>query len=138
MKTIIVSILILIPLFVSAQEKFQTRQANYIYNLVTAKGADYFDKNFVEEAKKQGFVLDDDMIFINVAEALAKEGKTDEAISVFKFGANKFPEIIMLKNGLGEAYLEKGNKTEAKKCFQEVIKLRPENPRAKAGLNKCN
>lgn len=75
--------------------------------------------------------------FINVGEALKEGGKADEAIAVMKWGAAKFPDILMLWNGLGEAYLQKGNKAEAKSCFQIVLKKGPDNPRAKDGLSKC-
>lgn len=138
MKSIMLYPLVLISIFSFAQDQFVTVEAKFIYNLAKSKGADYFDKNFVTDFKKQGYTLDDDMIFVNVGEALKEEKKIDEAISVFKFGAKLWPNIIMLWNGLGEAYLLKANKAEAKHCFEKVLKLRPENPRAKEGLRKAN
>lgn len=121
-----------------AQRKFVTPQASFMYKLAITKGADYFTKNFESDFKKEGYVADDDMIFVNVGQALLEDKKTDEAIAVMKYGADKFPEIIMLWNGLGEAYLDKGNKEAAKKCFQAVLKKRPDNPRAKEGMTRCN
>ncbi len=137
-KIIFLNLVMLLSLTGFAQKTFQTAEANFIHKLVTTKGAAYFDKNFESEFKKQGYTLDDDMIFINVGEALLEEKKNEEAISVLKFGAQKFPKIKMLWNGLGEAYLEKGNKTEAKKCFETVLKMMPDNERAKEGLKKTN
>ncbi len=138
MRTIILSLFLLLSISSSAQDQFVTAEAKFVYNLAKTKGAEYFDKNFETDFKKQGYTLDDDMIFINVGEALKEEKKIDESISVFKVGTKTWPNIIMLWNGLGEAYLLKENKAEAKKCFEKVLKLRPENPRAKEGLKKAS
>jgi tetratricopeptide (TPR) repeat protein len=136
MRKIIIAFLFGVSTIASAQDQFVTPQAKFIYKLVTTKGVDYFNKNFEAEFEKQGYTLDDDMIFINVGEALKSENKTDEAISVLKFGTMKWPNIIMLWNGLGEAYIEKGDKKEAKTCFERVLKIAPQNERAKIGLKK--
>lgn len=136
--TVVVFFLTVLASAAMAQDQFVTAEAKFIYNLVKSKGPEYFEKNIEADFKKQGYVLDDDMIFINVAEALKKEKKTDESIAVFKFGTKTWPNIIMLWNGLGEAYLQKGNKAEAKKCFETVLKKAPQNERAKEGLKNAN
>lgn len=121
-----------------SQSKFVTKEANFIYDYVKSKGSAVFDKEFEKAFKEKGFVIDDDMIFINVAEALKEEKLAKEAISVFKVGTKHFPRIIMLWNGLGEAYLLVENKKDAKACFEKVLKLKPGNPRAQEGLKKCS
>lgn len=138
MKTASVMVLLFLSGVVHAQNQFVTEEAKFIYNLVKLRGADYFEKNVEKEFKNKGYVLDDDMIFINVGEALKKEKKTDESIAVFKFGTKTWPNIIMLWNGLGEAYLQKGSKTEAKKCFEIVLKKAPQNERAKDGIKSAS
>jgi Flp pilus assembly protein TadD len=39
-------------------------------------------------------------------------------------------------NDLGDLYLMGGNKLEAKKCFEQALKIRPGNPRATDNLKK--
>ncbi len=136
-KSLILALLVFNSNSIFSQTKFVTQEANFIYDYVKSKGSATFDKEFEKTFKEKGFVIDDDMIFINVAEALKEEKLANEAISVFKVGTKHFPKIIMLWNGLGEAYLINQNKKDAKICFEKVLKLKPGNPRAQEGLKKC-
>jgi len=47
-----------------------------------------------------------------------------------------FPNIVIAWNDPGELYLMKNDKTEARKCFGQAMKLRPGNPRASENLKK--
>ncbi|BCB96065.1 tetratricopeptide repeat domain protein [Dissulfurispira thermophila] len=56
-----------------------------------------------------------------------QEMKEDEkALKYLKEGAEKFPRDSTLQKSLGLMYYQKGNEAEAKKVFEEVLRLSPE------------
>jgi proline iminopeptidase len=62
--------------------------------------------------------------------------KLDEAIEVFKLNAEEFPESWNVYDSLGEAYLTKGDKLNAKKNYEKSVKLNPNNANGKSVLNE--
>ena len=117
---------------VNNKPKFETQMAGKIYQILTEnKPAD-----LSEALKKENIVVDDDMILLDVGQRLIKERKVDEAFSLYQYYTKTFPNIIVSWNDLGDIYQMKNNKTEAIKCYQQALKLRPGNPRAKENLDK--
>ena len=110
--------------------KFQTPMAKRIYAILNKPGT----KDLKEEFVKENITVDDDMILLNVGESLIEEKQLDKAIILYKYYTATFPKIVVSWNDLGEIYLNKGMKAEAKNCFEQALKLRPGNPRAKKGL----
>ena len=109
----------------------------FLYNLLIEKGADYFTANVDTELSQNGFDLgDDDMPLMFAGEVLIRDEKADEAVALFTYYTQKFPQIIVAWNDLGEAYLMKDNKAKAKACFQKVLELQPNNPYAQERLEK--
>jgi len=43
---------------------------------------------------------------------------------------------VVAWNDLGDIYLSQNNRYEAIKCYQQALKIRPTNPRAKESLDK--
>ncbi len=117
-----------LPLQESAQK--------FLYNVLKTKGGNYFEQNFKVEMQQSGMRPDDDMVLLNVGNALIKDHDYDNAVSLYKIYTTEFPDIIIAWNDLGETYLDKGDKTAAKKCFEKALQLMPENKRAKEGLQK--
>lgn len=108
--------------------------SQFLYQTAKNKGAAYFTENIAADLEKNGYELDDDMMLLFAGQALMKEKRTDEAIALYQFYTKKFPNIIVAWNELGEAYLLKNQKAEAKQCFEKVLEMRPQNPRAKKHL----
>lgn len=108
--------------------------ARFIYALIKEKGAQSFTDNYKTELQKANIMLDDDMILLSVGETLLEEKNADAALALYKVYTTEFPNIVVAWNDMGDAYLLKENKTEAKKCFGQALKLRPNNPRAKKML----
>ena len=70
--------------------------------------------------------------------ALCYQGmKEDEkALKYLKEGVEKFPKDSTLQKALGLMYYQSGNETEAKKAFEEVIRLSPEDRQVKFLLER--
>ncbi|MBI4709904.1 MAG: tetratricopeptide repeat protein [Nitrospirae bacterium] len=70
--------------------------------------------------------------------ALCYQGmKEDEkALKYLKEGVEKFPKDSTLQKALGLMYYQAGNETEAKKAFEEVIRLSPEDRQVKFLLER--
>ncbi len=67
-----------------------------------------------------------DFIVLELASALAEEGKTKEAISEYQEGVSMAPQNVDMRYGLALAYLKDGNKTSAVHEFKRVTELAPE------------
>jgi len=65
---------------------------------------------------------------------LMLDGQVDDALAIFTALAEIFPENDMAFDSLGEAYLRKGNKEQARTSFQRAVALNPENGNAAAKL----
>ncbi len=72
--------------------------------------------------------------FDSFAFKLMRQGKTDEALSLFTLLAVFFPESSLAFDSLGEAFLQKGDKESAIKYFQKSLALNPDNDNAKTRL----
>jgi len=117
---------------INRRPKFQSNTAESIYNiLVNNKSV-----NLGEELKNKNIQVTDDMILLEVGQRLQEEKKTDEALSLYQYYTTEFPNIVVAWNDMGDIYQMKGNKEEARKCYKEALKLKPENPRAKQNLEK--
>jgi CubicO group peptidase (beta-lactamase class C family) len=119
-------------------EPLQPSLGIFLYNVLTEKGADYFNNNIEKELQSQGYDLEDDndMPLFFAGQALLQEGKVEESIALYQYYTKRFPQIVVAWNDLGEAYLLKNDKVNARKCFQKALELRPGNPRATENLEK--
>ncbi len=117
-------------------QRFENPGAEFIYKTILLNGTDHFTKNIMIDLKNNGFDYRDDMLFLEAGQLLIKENKTDEALALYKLYTKEFPKIVIAWNDLGEVHVMIGNKVEAKKCFEQALKLRPENERAKSMLKQ--
>ena len=113
---------------------FQLPPSKFIYALLKEKGAQYFLANYKKELSDARVPLDDDMNLLYAGQQLLEDKDADAAIALYTVYTNEFPNIIVAWNDLGDAYLLKGDKEQAKKCFLQALKLRPANERAKRAL----
>ncbi len=114
--------------------KFETPMAAKIYDILkTTKTTD-----LGVELEKENIKVVDDQILLEVGQKFMDERKADEALSLYRFYTKEFPNIVVAWNDMGDVYLMKDNKEEAKKCYEQALKLRPGNPRAIENLNKLN
>lgn len=76
------------------------------------------------------------MILLDVGQKLLEEKKTAQALLLYQYYTHTFPNIVVAWNDLGDIYLSQNNKAAAIKCYEQALKIRPQNPRAKASLEK--
>lgn len=114
--------------------RFETELSQKIYDILEKPTT----TDLETELAKEQVVVEDDMILLEVGQALMQEQKNDKAIVLYKYYTKQFPRIVVSWNDLGDVYLAQGNKAEAIKCYKQALKLRPENPRAKESLEKIN
>jgi len=110
--------------------------ARVIYALIKEKGSQNFIDNYKKELNQSGIELNDDMILLSVGETLLEEKNADAALALYTVYTKEFPNIIVAWNDVGDAYLLKNDKANAKKCFEQALKLRPANQRAQRALKE--
>ena len=77
-----------------------------------------------------------DSLLRYVGYQLLNGGRTNQAIELFKLNAESFPEMADSYNCLGEAYLKKGDKEEAKIYYKKSLKINPSDKTALDNLKK--
>jgi CubicO group peptidase (beta-lactamase class C family) len=112
--------------------KFESPLSEKIYALLEKPGVTDLGK----ELEKENLMIDDDMILLEAGQKLTEENKLDKALVLYKYYTEKFPQIVVAWNDMGDIYLAQNNKAEAKKCYMQALKIRPGNPRATENLKK--
>lgn len=79
---------------------------------------------------------DNDLAHSNLADALMKKGRLDEAIVHFQKAVEIFPNYLSI-NTLGDAFMKNGQLDDAIVHFQKAIKIYPEIPVAHANLGNA-
>ncbi|MFZ4633879.1 MAG: tetratricopeptide repeat protein [Saprospiraceae bacterium] len=67
---------------------------------------------------------------------LLQDKKLDEAIELFKINTELYPKSWNAYDSLGDGYLAKGDKTNAKTSFQKALQLNPKYTASKEKLDK--
>jgi CubicO group peptidase (beta-lactamase class C family) len=107
------------------------------YKIIKEKGLEYFKNNYKSLLEEKDLRFRD--VHLNMfGYHLMEEGELDMALDVFKLNAELFPEIPNVYDSLGEAYMKKADKVNAKKNYQKVLDLQPGNPNAKKMLEELN
>jgi len=114
------------------QPKFENELSKKIYDILEKQST----TNLASELTKEKLSVDDDMVLLEVGQRLMEEQKYDRALLLYKYYTDNFPNIVVAWNDLGDIYLNQNNKDEARKCYKQALKIRPENPRAKKSLDK--
>lgn len=69
---------------------------------------------------------------------LLNEDKTEHALEVFKLNASEYPESFNVYNGLGEAYMKKGDNRLALENFNKSVEMNPNNEFGKKKIQEIN
>jgi hypothetical protein len=111
-------------------EKFDNPKVHDVYEVAISEPLGSFE----EKLNQKGVVIEDDMILLEAGNLLLEEKKTDAAFYLYLYYTKTFPNIVVAWNDLGDIYLLKNDKTNARKCYQQALALRPGNERAKKAL----
>lgn len=115
---------------------FQLAPSRFIYTLLKEKGPQYFLENYRKEMEGASVPADDDMVLLYAGQQLLKDKDADAAIALYTVYTKEFPNIVVAWNDLGDAFLMKGDKQQAKSSYSQALKLRPANQRAIQALQK--
>lgn len=74
--------------------------------------------------------------FVNMGYRFLNKGMTGEAIEIFRMAVESFPKSFNAWDSLGEAYMKKGDKTNAKKSYKKSLNLKPQNENARKVLEQ--
>jgi tetratricopeptide (TPR) repeat protein len=107
-----------------------------LYDFIKKNGQTGFHDFYISTFKKSGIPLDNDMILLHAGQRFLEEKNADGAIALYSVYTQDFPQIIVAKNDLADAYLLKGDKENAIKWYKKALELRPNNPRAKEALKR--
>lgn len=72
----------------------------------------------------------------NLGYQMMQSGKTDDAIEIFKFNVEMFPNSANVYDSLGEAYLAKGDKENALINYKKSVELDPKSTSGLEALKK--
>jgi CubicO group peptidase (beta-lactamase class C family) len=114
------------------QPRFQNPLSKQIYDLLEKPTT----TDLAAALKQEKIEVDDDMILLEVGNALVEENKEAKALLLYQFYTQSFPNIVVAWNDLGDIYVRQNNKLEAKRCYKQALTIRPSNPRAQEALKK--
>lgn len=125
-------------------EAFNTAVLAFIYNMefnkiLNSQGVDAAAKFFYTKHQNEpeiSFLREREMNELGYR--LLQEGKTKEAITLFKINTIAFPSSANTYDSLGEAYLKDGQTNLAIENYKKSLELNPNNENAKDVLNKIN
>ena len=80
----------------------------------------------------------DEQMLNRIAYVWMDKGHVSEAIEVYKLNADSFPHSFNAQNSLAEAYLRKGDTTNALKSFEKSLELDPENEGVQKALKELS
>ena len=111
---------------------FESPISEKIFSIIKAN-----DKVDLEDTLlKAKITVNDDMELYEVGRRFVDNGNADAAFCLFKYFTEKYPELVVGWNELGEVYELRNNNPEAIKCYSTALALRPENPRALNNLKR--
>lgn len=77
------------------------------------------------EESQDEYLFDDRQLNL-VGYQLMGRGLIDDALAVFRFNAERYPDVANVWDSLGEAHMTKGEKDKAIECYQKALDLDPE------------
>ncbi|MDT8400576.1 MAG: serine hydrolase [Bacteroidales bacterium] len=106
-------------------EKPSLPAVQLVYKSFNEEGIDYVRANFDELTLNFHPADPRDLILNIVGYTILAEDRINEAIELFRLNTELFPEVANCWDSLGEAYLIKGESTEAKKAYKRALELNP-------------
>lgn len=109
--------------------------AKSLTGIITASASSKGMKAAIDEARE--LAKDKTLYSVNENEInilgynMLQSGKIDDAIEVFKFNVDMFPESFNVYDSIGEAYLAKGDKENALINYKKSVEL---NPKSTSGI----
>ena len=108
--------------------------ASYLFKLTKEKDLNEIVKDSILVAEKLKTLVKNSADLNTLGYVWMKGGETGKALLVFQLNAMIFPNEANVYDSLGEINLKMNNKDAARKYYQKVIEMQPENAHAKKML----
>ena len=106
-----------------------------LYKILTEKGIGYIENNIHEISREAGLPFDDR--FLNFfGYRFLESNQIGAAIQLFALNVKLFPNNANCYDSLAETYLKKGDRKNAKKYYEKVLELEPDNKRVQEIINE--
>lgn len=112
------------------------RAANYFMSQIDERGTDNIKTNLYAHYRKIIPWVDDLDEMNTLGNVYLRAGRMDEAVMVFSLNASFFPEEVHTNRMLARAEEKAGLLDAAKKSYQKILRLEPENAEAKNALER--
>ncbi|MBX7126412.1 MAG: serine hydrolase [Cyclobacteriaceae bacterium] len=119
---------------VAQRPRFENPQSEVVASLLDKPGV----SDLGAALQEAGVVVDDDMVLLEVGQQLMEKGQYERARLLYEYYTRQFPRIVVSWNDLADVYLALKDPVRARTCFEQALRIRPENPRAKEGLRKLD
>lgn len=110
--------------------KFENELSKKVYDILEKPSATSVEAEFA----KENIAVEDDMILLEVGQTFLQENKIEKALMLYTFYTKTFPKIVVAWIDLGDVYRRKNDNANAKRCYEEALRLRPTAERAKKAL----
>lgn len=108
-----------------------------IYNAMTEDNYERF-KFYVNEFDGYLETKSRDLWLNRYAKFYLKHNNVKQALYLFHFGIDKFPNSALLYKGLGDVYFDQGNSNKALNVYKKALSLNPEMTSIKERINILN
>jgi CubicO group peptidase (beta-lactamase class C family) len=110
--------------------------ASLLFFITMARGADAGIRKYrdLKESKSTAVQFLDESTLPHLGHDLLENGKTQEAISIFKANLQEYPKSASAYDGIGEAYSRSGRKDLAIESYENALKLDPHDQNATESL----
>jgi len=107
------------------------------FNILYSRGAEAAVQYFHTKRKKEtNIILFEESAMNALGYSFLQNGKTRDAIELFKLNTIAYPDSWNVYDSLGEAYLKDGQKELAIKNYEKALELNPDNTNAKQVLKE--
>lgn len=133
------SILSFFPYMTYAERSYRLERTQRLFYDLAVRHDMKGEEGVVSVYHSQVDVLSKDTtlrLLTNSGGRLLSDGKFQEAIEIFEFIVSEDPAFPYGYEGLGEAYMETGDKEKAIQNYQKTLELNPGNSRAKERLKE--
>ena len=118
---------------ISPQVEFFKNEKGF-FKIINEQGIDYAYEYYTNFKKKTNELLFKEDALNQLGYNYLTKKDYPTAIKIFEMNADAYPDAWNVYDSLGEAYLESGNKKQAKVYYEKSLELNPDNKYAKEAL----
>jgi CubicO group peptidase (beta-lactamase class C family) len=114
------------------------RMGEYIYNVLSEKGGDYFLENYETLLSEGGYEIRSPGHLNRTGYDLLFNNHIDMAITIFTLNIKLFPNDANVHDSLGEGYMMKGDYEKSRQMYLKALEIDPEFENPKKMLKRLD